>query len=167
MRPFAGLSFGALFRFVAAGLMTAAGLTAIASDSGPRAAQGRVPQPVIESARGDQCVGDPSFMRRNHMELLKHQRDDTVHGGIRSTKYSLKACIACHASQKTDSVAAASTNFCQSCHAFAAVRIDCFECHSTKPASVAAHPPLPPARPGQSAVTPGLLGTAMPNQVKP
>ena len=26
-------------------------------------------------------------MRRNHMDLLKHQRDDTVHGGIRGAKY--------------------------------------------------------------------------------
>lgn len=96
-------------------------------------AASRVPQPVIEAARGGQCVADPAFMRRNHMGLLKHQRDDTLRGGIRTGKYSLKTCIDCHASQTTNSVAASDTNFCQSCHSYAAVKIDCFECHTNKP----------------------------------
>ena len=72
-------------------------------------------------------------MRRNHMKLLKHQRDDTLRGGVRTGKYSLKECIDCHASMTTNSVAAADTNFCQSCHNYAAVKIDCFECHTNKP----------------------------------
>ena len=93
----------------------------------------RVPQPVVESARGGQCVEDPAFMRRNHMKLLKHQRDDTLRGGVRTGKYSLKECIDCHASKTSNSVAAAETNFCQSCHNYAAVKIDCFECHTNKP----------------------------------
>ena len=93
----------------------------------------RVSQPVIEAARGGQCVGDPAFMRRNHMQLLKHQRDDTLRGGIRTGQYSLKTCIDCHASKTTNSVAASDTNFCQSCHTYAAVKLDCFECHTNKP----------------------------------
>jgi hypothetical protein len=97
------------------------------------ASTSRVAQPVIEAARGGQCVADPAFMRRNHMELLKHQRDDTLRGGIRTGKYSLKACIDCHASKTTNSVAASDTNFCQSCHTYAAVKLDCFECHTNKP----------------------------------
>lgn len=92
-------------------------------------------QPLVEKARGGQCVEEPAFMRRNHMKLLKHQRDDTMHGGDRTGKYSLKACVACHASQTTQSVSAQQGNFCQSCHAYAAVKIDCFECHANKPAS--------------------------------
>lgn len=72
-------------------------------------------------------------MRRNHMDLLKHQRNETLHVGDRRGAYSLKDCIACHASQNTNSVAANNSNFCQSCHAYAAVRIDCFECHATQP----------------------------------
>jgi hypothetical protein len=92
-----------------------------------------VPQPVVEVARGGQCVEDPAFMRRNHMKVLKHQRDDTLRGGIRTGQYSLKTCIDCHASKSTNSVAASDTNFCQSCHNYAAVKIDCFECHSNKP----------------------------------
>jgi hypothetical protein len=106
--------------------------SAMAAD--PPAAVSRVPQPVIEPARGGQCVEAPEVMRRKHMDYLKHQRDETLRGGIRGAKYSLKACIACHASQATNSVTAAPTNFCISCHSYAAVKIDCFECHATQPA---------------------------------
>ena len=99
----------------------------------------RTLQPAIErAAKGEQCVADPALMRRNHMDMLKHQRDDTVHGGIRGAKYSLKECIGCHASAKTGSVAQAPTDFCVSCHRYAAVSIDCFECHSSRPPTVAA-----------------------------
>ncbi|HKB55220.1 MAG TPA: hypothetical protein VKD22_14585 [Ramlibacter sp.] len=98
---------------------------------------GRTPQPVVErAAKGSQCVADPAFMRRNHMDLLKHQRDDTVRSGVRSGQFSLKSCIDCHASRETGSVTKGETNFCVSCHSYAAVRIDCFECHSSKPAGV-------------------------------
>jgi predicted CXXCH cytochrome family protein len=101
----------------------------------------RTPQPAIEKAKaGTQCVAEPAVMRREHPQMLKHQRDDTVHGGIRGAKASLKACIDCHASTTTGSVAAAESNFCVSCHVYTAVRIDCFECHSTKPQKVAVKP---------------------------
>ncbi len=105
---------------------------------------GRTPKPVIEPAKpGTQCVADPATMRRQHPRMLEHQRDETVHGGIRGAQASLKACIACHASPSTGSVAAADTNFCISCHTYTAVRIDCFECHSTRPAPTAFHPVVP------------------------
>ena len=97
-----------------------------------QAAEPRTPQPVIEPARpGTQCIADPATMRREHPAMLEHQRDQTVRGGIRSEKESLKACIACHASATTKSVAKSETNFCVSCHTFTAVRIDCFGCHAT------------------------------------
>lgn len=99
---------------------------------------GRTPKPVVEAATaGTQCVAPPEVMRREHMNFLKHQRDDTVHGGIRGAKFSLKGCIDCHASHKTGSVTQAETNFCVSCHSYAAVKIDCFECHSPKAHTVA------------------------------
>jgi hypothetical protein len=101
---------------------------------------GRGLQPLVGKAQGGQCVDDPAFMRRNHMTLLKHQRDDTMHGGVRTGKYSLKACVACHASQTSQSVAAEKGDFCQSCHTFAAVKIDCFECHASKPPAKGAQP---------------------------
>jgi len=89
--------------------------------------------PSIERARSEKCVADPAFMRRNHMDLLKHQRNETVHLGVRDARASLKGCIACHASTRTGSVAAEQTDFCVSCHRYAAVQIDCFECHASKP----------------------------------
>jgi len=104
------------------------------------ASAGRVPRPTIEPARGDACVAEPEFMRRNHMQLLKHQRDETVHLGVRDSRASLKGCIECHASAGSGSVAQAPGDFCVSCHSFAAVKLDCFECHASKPGKA-----LPPA----------------------
>lgn len=121
-------------RFYGLALLLAASPAVWADALTRDATSSRVPQPVIETARGGQCVEDPAFMRRNHMKLLKHQRDDTLRGGVRTEKYSLKACVECHASQTSGSVNVASTNFCQSCHDYAAVKIDCFECHTNKPA---------------------------------
>jgi hypothetical protein len=129
-------------------LMAAAG-AAVAGD------EGRTPKPVIErAATGAQCVGDPAFMRRNHMDLLKHQRDDTVRQGVRSAAYSLKACVECHASRKTGSVVRAPTDFCVSCHSYAAVKTDCFECHAAepKPKGTAFHPLVPSGPGGAGAI---------------
>lgn len=86
------------------------------------------PKPDI--GRGGQCVEDPQWMRRNHMRLLRHQRDEVVRKGIRDEKLSLKNCIECHASAKDDSVIARDDSFCVACHRYEAVAIDCFECHS-------------------------------------
>jgi hypothetical protein len=100
------------------------------------------PLPAIERAvQGTQCVEDTGAMRRRHMEMLKHQRDDTVRGGIRGARHSLKDCVGCHAGARTGSVAAAPGDFCVSCHTYAAVTIDCFECHTGKPAAVAQRKP--------------------------
>jgi hypothetical protein len=94
---------------------------------------GRTPKPAIEPARaGTQCVAAPDVMRRDHPSLLKHQRNETVHRGVREAQSSLKACIGCHASAATGSVAQAKTDFCTSCHSYAAVQIDCFDCHASK-----------------------------------
>ncbi|MBS1179279.1 MAG: hypothetical protein H6R06_3691 [Proteobacteria bacterium] len=124
-------------------------LLAGAACSGAALAQstvaGRVPTPVIEKARGESCVAEPAFMRRNHMDLLKHQRDETVHRGVRDPRSSLKGCIECHASSATGSVAAAPTDFCASCHSYAAVKVDCFECHASKPKAAAVLPANHPA----------------------
>jgi hypothetical protein len=125
-------------KWCCAGLLLSSSLMAATEGSAATAAAGRTPKPVIEAARGGQCVEDAAFMRRNHMQLLKHQRSDTLRGGVRTGKYSLKECIACHASQTTNSVNASDDNFCQSCHNYAAVSIDCFGCHANKPAQGAA-----------------------------
>jgi len=91
-----------------------------------------VPKPVVKIERPGECVAPPEVIRRTHMELLKHQRDKTVHEGQRGTKISLNGCIDCHASKTTGSVLGSKENFCQSCHAYVAVKLDCFECHQPK-----------------------------------
>ena len=106
-------------------------------------AQADAPKPVITKAvKGEQCVEDTEYMRKNHMKLLNVHRDKTVIEGVRTPKHSLKECINCHASEKTGSVATAKEDFCVSCHSYAAVKIDCFDCHSTKPQGSAAMHPL-------------------------
>jgi len=115
------------------GVLVAICLASITGLASAQAAEARGLQPLVEKARGGQCVEEPAFMRRNHMKLLMHQRDDTLRGGIRTGQYSLKACIACHASQTSQSVSAEPGDFCQSCHTYAAVKIDCFQCHANTP----------------------------------
>ena len=70
------------------------------------------------------------------MKFLLHQRDDTVHEGIRTKRHSLKGCIECHASRDAAGKPVPVTSegqFCQSCHSYAAVKMDCFSCHATTP----------------------------------
>ena len=117
-------------------LLMAPGVAVAAPGTGPEATGG-VPKPAIERGKGDKCVEDTEFMRKNHMALLKHQRDETVHNGIRTKQYSLNGCIECHASRKTGRVIGSDENFCQGCHSYAAVQLDCFECHASKPKSTA------------------------------
>ena len=95
-----------------------------------------VPMPVIPMGQGDSCVQDTDFMRRNHMDLLDHQRDETMLKGLRVEQYSLKECISCHAVYGTDAkplTVASPQHFCRSCHDYAAVSIDCFQCHASRP----------------------------------
>jgi hypothetical protein len=113
--------------------LLAAGGASVAAEN---ASGTRVPLPVIEKPAGERCVEDTAFMRRNHMGLLKHQRDRTVHEGIRTVRHSLNNCIECHASKKTGRVTG-NDGFCESCHRYAAVKLDCFECHADRPAAVA------------------------------
>ncbi len=99
-----------------------------------------VPMPVIPRGQGDSCVDDTEFMRRNHMTLLQHQHDEPRLEGIRSKEgYSLKECLACHAVTRPDArpdakpvTADSPEHFCRSCHDYAAVKIDCFECHRSR-----------------------------------
>jgi len=120
---------------VAAGLLALGGTLASgearsAADA-PRATA-RVPLPVIEPGSGDRCVEDTPTMRRNHMEMLQHHRDRTVREGIRTTQHSLANCVTCHASRKTGRVTGDGA-FCSTCHSYAGVRLDSFECHADRP----------------------------------
>ena len=99
----------------------------------------RVPAPVraIPATAGAACVEDTATMRRSHMDFLKHHRDRTVREGVRTTQHSLANCVDCHASRETGRVTGSRDAFCEGCHAFAAVKLDCFECHSDRARTVA------------------------------
>ena len=91
-----------------------------------------VPKPAVAIANPGQCVAPADVMRRSHMDMLKHQRDRTLRQGERGAKYSLNACIECHASKDSGSVLGGKENFCEGCHSYVAVKLDCFECHQPK-----------------------------------
>jgi hypothetical protein len=85
--------------------------------------------PTVRIEKGDACVAPTEEMRRDHMKMLLDQRDRTMRRGLRDTRFSLKQCVDCHASRKTGSVLG-EDGFCASCHGYASVTIDCFECHT-------------------------------------
>ncbi|CAA7626966.1 Hdr-like menaquinol oxidoreductase cytochrome c subunit [Candidatus Terasakiella magnetica] len=90
--------------------------------------------PALPKARGGDCVAAAPVMRRDHADMLKHQRDDTLRRGIRGVKASLKDCVACHSTDGADAKPVPITapgQFCQTCHAYVAAKPDCFECHAT------------------------------------
>jgi hypothetical protein len=121
---------------LAAGMLAVAG-PAFADASLSLAPAGRVPTPVIKVHKGDKCVEPTEVMRRDHMNMILHQRDETMHRGIRSSKHSLKECINCHADPVTNSVLGPE-GFCEACHTYAAVSMDCFSCHTPTAESKAA-----------------------------
>jgi len=83
-----------------------------------------------------QCVRPTAEIRRYHMDLLKHQRDVTVHEGVRKTPDALAGCIDCHVNKDLQGKPVpvdGEGQFCAACHSFAAVQLDCFQCHATVP----------------------------------
>lgn len=94
--------------------------------------------PKYPEPAGEKCVEPTDVMRREHMNFIMHQRDETMHKGIRgiTAKHSLKDCIDCHAGYdeagKPQPINAEG-QFCESCHNYTAVSIDCFSCHRTTP----------------------------------
>ena len=80
------------------------------------------------------CVEPTADMRKNHMDYIRDQRDATMHEGIRTKQYSLVECINCHVSDAPDAPHIDSEqHFCNSCHTYASVSIDCFQCHADRP----------------------------------
>jgi len=108
---------------------------------------------ALKALPGTKCVDDPEVMRRTHMDKLKHHRDEVLHEGIRTKKYNIEECINCHVPAQEEAKASPSGNkdhFCMNCHAFAGVKIDCFECHASRPEKPAMFHPI---------VTPGMEAT--------
>ena len=92
-----------------------------------------VHEPSDESLK---CIQPEDEMRRNHMNYILHERDETMHEGVRNEPGSLAACIDCHVELNEDGEIAgidSKEHFCNSCHQYAAVQIDCFQCHADRP----------------------------------
>jgi len=70
-----------------------------------------IPQPD-KPDNASACVEPVEVMRREHMNLLLHQRDATVLNGERDSKDP--------------------QHFCAGCHLYTSVQIDCFECHADR-----------------------------------
>ena len=93
-----------------------------------------IPAPAKPTAAAN-CVEPVEVMRRDHMKFLLHQRDATVLEGERDRKYSLVGCMDCHnPASATEEIVRYEDpeHFCASCHNYASVKIDCFECHADR-----------------------------------
>ena len=77
--------------------------------------------PQLGKAEGKPCIRPVEWMRRNHMDFLKHKRAITVREGVRVRSESLKSCASCHTSRE---------EFCDRCHTYVGVAPNCFQCHS-------------------------------------
>ena len=104
----------------------------------PATGSAGTPLPVIHEPEGEgvECVEDEDEMRRNHMNYILHQRDETMYDGIRTSKYSLAECIDCHVQpDENGNIASVDSkeHFCNTCHEYSGVTIDCFECHADRP----------------------------------
>lgn len=150
-------------RLVIKVLLLFVGLNAV----GYAAEDSRVPAPAINQGKGDKCVEPTDDMRRNHMHYILHQRDETMHEGVRTKKHSLKECLNCHTSKDEGGEylpVNAPGQFCQSCHSYASVKIDCFECHATKPQkNISFHPIVTPGMDAFKEAHEGAKGTKLLN----
>ncbi len=102
----------------------------------PAVAPADVPFPDIPKGKGEKCVAPTDEIRKTHMDLLLHKRDLTMHQGIRTKQYSLRECLNCHVQPKADGSypdVESKEHFCNTCHSYAAVKIDCFQCHVPLP----------------------------------
>ena len=117
-------------------LLTALGAGAVQAEQQPSSGFGKIaiPDPA-KPAQAESCVEPVEVMRRDHMKFLDHQRDATVIDGERGSKYSLVGCMDCHnpASESGEVIRHEDPrHFCTECHAYASVRIDCFQCHADR-----------------------------------
>ena len=123
------------FIILALGMLLGTVMPVIADDLLPV-----IPEAQSRFSDAQGCVEETQDMRVNHMEYILHQRDETVHEGIRDKQHSLVECINCHVSDAPDAPRVSSEkHFCSSCHTYAAVSIDCFQCHADRPVKTSSH----------------------------
>ena len=96
------------------------------------------PDVSVAKAKAEHCAisDDISEVRKNHMNYLLHKRDRTMHEGIRTKDHSFKECINCHVPKREVGNELRHTDekhFCATCHTYAGVKLDCFQCHTDQP----------------------------------
>lgn len=82
-----------------------------------------------EAAMSEKCVADTKYMRGHHMKLLDEWRDKKIRkmevnykspDGKTYVMSLQRTCLKCHSDYH---------NFCDRCHQFTGVHLDCFNCH--------------------------------------
>jgi hypothetical protein len=101
-------------------------------------AAAETPFPTIHEPSDEslKCIHPEEEMRKNHMNYILHERDETMHEGIRGEPSSLANCIDCHVEPNEKGEIAgieSKEHFCNACHEYASVQIDCFQCHADRP----------------------------------
>jgi nitrate reductase gamma subunit len=99
------------------------------------------PKPDYATLVADHKTDDDTVMIRDHPGFLFSHRTIVTHTGVGSPADSLERCVTCHAVKDPSGQPVGFDNpnhFCRGCHNTAAVSIDCFECHTSKPSSGAA-----------------------------
>ena len=110
---------------------------AAAQPAAIQAAAAQTVETQAAAAQGD-CLAPTAVMRRTHPDLLRHERRVTVHDGVRDPQARLENCVTCHAVRDAAGTPVTfqdKRHFCQTCHVQTAVRIDCFSCHRSTPAT--------------------------------
>ena len=128
------------FRQFAKHLVILVGLTALPMLSNAGELGPVPPKAKMKASDKTECVEPVGDMRKNHMEFLKHKRDLTMREGVRTKQHSLTECIDCHVTPNDKGEFARigdDEHFCSSCHNYAAVKVDCFDCHSDLPEDAA------------------------------
>jgi hypothetical protein len=77
-------------------------------------------KPKLAEGKGKKCVRDEDWMRRNHMTLLKHVREDAVRMAIPAGESGLRGCVSCHPKRG---------EFCDRCHSYVGASPECWRCH--------------------------------------
>ena len=114
------------------------GFTLVSTSTLVGTAQAETPFPTIHEPSDEslKCIHPEDEMRRNHMNYILHERDETMHEGIRGEPEGLANCINCHVEPNDNGEIAgidSKEHFCNGCHQYASVQIDCFQCHADRP----------------------------------
>lgn len=96
------------------------------------------PVPAFATLVKEHRNDDATVMIRSHPKFLFSFRHAVLHNGTVAPDDNLERCVTCHAVKDASGQPVGFDNpkhFCRACHTKAAVTIDCFECHTSKPSN--------------------------------